>query len=109
MGSKPKAPGETREQREARLAEEERIRTMQARADADEAAAGRRVLTKKTRAVVRVFGARRAMALGSGSSVIPGGVPGTSGGCGGGGGSGGGSVGGGGVDSGGGWWNSAPL
>lgn len=66
--SKPKAPGESASQKRARLAEEERIRIAQARADAEEAAAGRTFLTRRTRAVMRLFGARRAMAgVGGGS------------------------------------------
>lgn len=66
--SKPKQPGESAEAKAARLAEEERIRIAQARADAEEAAAGRQFLTRRTRAVMRLYGARRALAgLGAGS------------------------------------------
>ena len=67
--SKPKTPGESAEAKAARLAEEERIRIAQARADAEEAAAGRQFLTRRTRAVMRLYGARRAIAgLGAGST-----------------------------------------
>lgn len=73
--SKPKAPGETAEQRAAREAEEQRIKVMQARAEADEAAAGRSLLTRRTRRVVRLFGARRAMAgIGGGTDFTGGGT-----------------------------------
>lgn len=91
--SGPKAPKESAEQRAARLAEEERIRIAQARADAEEAAAGRQFLTKRTRAVMRLFGARRALAGVGGANPIaaPGGGTASSGGLGGGGGFGGGS------------------
>lgn len=71
--SKPKAPGESASQKRARLAEEERIRIAQARADAEEAAAGRTFLTRRTRAVMRLFGARRAMAgIGGGTPALGG-------------------------------------
>lgn len=77
----PKARGETADQKATRLAEEQRIKVMQMRADADEQAAGRRLLTKKTRAVMRIFGARTAMVGvanpsggGNGGGVTSGGV-----------------------------------
>ncbi len=79
----PKAGKETAEQAAARTAEEERIRTMQARADADEAASGRRLLTKKTRQVVRLFGARQGAAGVSISAPSPTGGGGSEGGGGG--------------------------
>lgn len=58
----PKAPKESAEQKAARETEEQRIKVMQARADAEEAAAGRQLLTRRTRQVMRLFGARRALA-----------------------------------------------
>lgn len=73
--SKPKAAKESASQKAARLAEEERIRIAQARADADEAAAGRTFLTRRTRAVMRLFGARRALAgIGGGAPALGGGT-----------------------------------
>ncbi|TXH12886.1 MAG: hypothetical protein E6R03_12165 [Hyphomicrobiaceae bacterium] len=55
--SGPKAPKESADQRDARLAEEKRIKLMQQRADAEEAAAGRSILARKTRQMMRIFGA----------------------------------------------------
>lgn len=60
--STAKAPKETAEQRALREAEQQRIAVMQQRADADESAAGRRLLTRRTRRVLRMFGARTQMA-----------------------------------------------
>lgn len=67
----PKAPKETAEQRATRLAEEQRIKTLQARADAEEAAAGRQLMTRRTRRVMRMFGARQVLA-GLASPAAPG-------------------------------------
>lgn len=83
--SKPKAPKESADAAAARLAEEERIRVMQARAQADEAAAGRQLLTRKTRMTMRLFGARSALAGTSSGSFTIGGANGGSGASGGGG------------------------
>lgn len=77
--SSGKRPSESAEQRQSRVAEEQRIQVMAQRADAEEAAAGRRLLTRRTRRVMRVFGARTAMAGAGGalgaisapSSLIP--------------------------------------
>ena len=69
MFGTPKAPRETAEQKATRLAEEARIKAMQARADAEDAAAGRLLLTRRTRQVIRLFGARRAMIGGLGGSI----------------------------------------
>ncbi len=78
--SKPKAPKESAEQRAARMAEEERIRIMTARANADEFAAGKSFLTRRTRMVLRLYGARRALAgLGQGGTGSPLGAGGGSG------------------------------
>lgn len=53
---------------------------MQARADSDEVASGRRLVTKKTRAVLRLFGARAGAALGGTNFVSGGGFAGAGGG-----------------------------
>lgn len=73
--SKPKAPKEGAQAKAARLAEEERIRIMKAKADADEFAAGRQFLTRRTRQVMRLFGARKALAgVGGATPAIGGGT-----------------------------------
>lgn len=69
--SKPKAAQESADAKAARLAEEERIRVAQARADAQESAAGRQLLTRKTRMTMRLFGARSAMSGFGGSGSVP--------------------------------------
>lgn len=71
--SKPKVPKETPDQKKARLAEEERIALMQVRANAEEAAAGRQLLTRKTRMAMRIYGARRGMIGGLGGAPAMGG------------------------------------
>lgn len=69
--SKPKAAKESPEQRALREAEERRIAVMMRRAQAEEAAAGRQLLTRRTRQVMRLFGARVAAAGGIGSPFTP--------------------------------------
>lgn len=69
--SKPKAAQESADAKAARLAEEERIRVAQARADAQESAAGRQLLTRKTRMTMRLFGARSALSGFGGSGSVP--------------------------------------
>jgi len=65
----PKPPRETPEQAQVRVAEEARMNAMQVRADAEEAAAGRALLTKRTRRVIRLFGARKALVGGTAPSL----------------------------------------
>lgn len=65
---------ESPEAKAAREAEEQRIAVMQARADAEETAAGRKLLSRRTRQVIRLFGARQALAgVGVGTQAATGG------------------------------------
>lgn len=58
----PKQPKETPEQRAARLAEEERIKVAETKANVADTEQRQRWLTSKTRRILRIFGARKALA-----------------------------------------------
>lgn len=66
----PKAPKESAADKAYRLQQEARTKAMQAQADAEDAAAGRTLMTRRTRMVMRLFGARRAMAQVAGTGNI---------------------------------------